>query len=120
MLQSKHKSFRTAWYLLLLLGIQLLVTVSASAQGDSLAFGDKKWISHGLKGEIYSLSSETKALPNFDTMKAAGTIYTNKIDVPARNWTTGFPGLPDRKEWFAVVYTGTFKVQKPGHYTFRL
>lgn len=120
MLRLKCKRNKLLGSLLLVIGLQLLCNFSASAQGDSLAFGDKKWIPNGLKGEIYFLASGTTALPNFDTMKAAGTIYTDKIDVPERSWTTGFPGVPDRKEWFAVVYTGSFKVKKPGHYTFRL
>jgi hypothetical protein len=59
-------------------------------------------------------------MPRFDTMSVKGKIYTKKIDVPIRSWNTGFPGVPDRHEWFGVVYEGDFKVAKPGKYIFRL
>lgn len=87
---------------------------------DSLAFGDKKWVNEALMGRIYFLPDTTKQLPDFDTLKVQGTLYSKKIDVPLRNWTSGFPGVPGRNQWFAVVYTGHFKVKKTGSYIFRL
>lgn len=88
---------------------------------DSLAFGDRNWIGHGLEGKIYYLPENNSKLPaNFDTMKAEGTIYTKTIDVPNRSWSTGFPGVGNRFEWFAIVYKGIFKPKKAGRYSFRL
>jgi hypothetical protein len=117
---SKYKVYGPFCWVLLVTIFPLLIPLCLKAQTDSLAFGDKKWISDGVKGDIYFLQAGTQALPDFDTMKSAGTIYAKKIDVPERSWTTGFPGVPDRIEWFAIVYNGSFKVKKPGHYTFRL
>jgi hypothetical protein len=88
---------------------------------DSLAFGDKNWISQGLEGKIYYLPENTSNLPgDFDTLKVQGTIYTKTIDVPSRSWSTGFPGVGNRFEWFAIVYKGILKPEKAGRYTFRL
>src|ERR1700704_1411356 len=56
----------------------------------------------------------------FDTMGVQGTIYTKTIDIPNRAWSTGFPGVSDRFEWFAIEYKGKFKAKKAGHYLFRL
>ena len=87
---------------------------------DSLAFGDTKWISDGLKGKIYLLPENTSKLPLFDTMQAVGTLYTHTLDVSNRSWETGFPGVPDRFEWFGIEYKGNFRVKKTGHYKFRI
>jgi len=96
-----------------------VIPIKIAAQ-DSLAFGDRNWVSEALMGRIYFLPDTTHNLPNFDTLKVQGTVYAKKIDVPVRHWTTGFPGVPGRNQWFAVVYTGQFKVKKPGKYFFRL
>ena len=89
-------------------------------KNDSLAFGDLNWVSDGFRGKVYLLPEDTKALPDFDSMKPVNTLYTKTINIPTRDWETGFPGLPDRVEWFAVVYQGNFKVKEAGHYSFRL
>lgn len=86
----------------------------------SNAFGGKDWISNGLAGKIYALPENTQQLPDFDTMRSLGTIYTKEINVPNRDWTEGFPGVTDRFEWFGIEYKGSFTVKKPGHYTFQL
>lgn len=100
--------------------LSVILSLTSIAQNDSLAFGDKKKIDNALKGEIYALPDTTHSLPDFGKLKPLGTIYTNKIDVSPREWTTGFPGVPDRKEWFGIVYTGSFKINKTGSYIFRL
>ena len=102
------------------IAIGLLICFSANSQADGKNFGTKDWISNGLEGKIYLLPEETQQLPDFDTMKSVGTIYTKEIDIPTRSWEEGFPGVTDRFEWFAIDYKGTFKVKKAGHYTFNL
>lgn len=105
-------------FILLISGI--IFSLSSFSQNDSLAFGDKKKIDDALKGEIYALPDTSSMLPDFTKLKPLGTLYTQKIDVSPREWTTGFPGVPDRKEWFGIVYTGSFKITKAGTYIFRL
>ena len=92
-----------------------------SNEKDSLAFGDKNWISDGLEGKIYFLPEGTSKLPSsFDTTNVQGSIYTKTLNVPERSWSNGFPGVSDRFEWFAIEYKGEFKPAKAGLYTFRL
>ena len=93
---------------------------TAAVVNDSLAFGDTKWISDGLKGKIYFLPENTSKLPVFDSMRSQGTLYTRMLNIPTRSWETGFPGVPDRFEWFGIEYKGNFRVRKPGHYSFRI
>lgn len=104
---------------LLLAILMVILSPGASAQ-DSLAFGDKPRISDGLMGKIYYIPAGTDSLPDFDTLKRKGTIYIKTFNIPVRNWETGFPGLPGRNEWFAIVYTGSFLVKRAGHYNFRI
>ncbi len=95
-------------------------TKTTDVKKDSLAFGDLNWVSNGLVGKVYWLAVNTNALPNFDTMSSVNTLYATTLNIPTRNWETGFPGLADRFEWFAIEYKGYFKVKNAGHYTFRL
>lgn len=90
------------------------------AQNNTKNFGDSIFISNGLMGKVYLLPDTTSGLPYFDTMEAVSTIYTKALDIPARSWDAGFPGVPDRFEWFGIEYTGTFKPVKSGKYYFRL
>jgi hypothetical protein len=83
-------------------------------------FGSTKPKKKALQGNIYFLEKNTRRLPDFEEMEPVGTIYANKLDVPARRFDEGFPGITERDEWFAIVYTGTFKVNRPGTYKFRL
>src|SRR5690242_14651052 len=83
-------------------------------------FGTKVRIDNGLEGHIYALPADTRMLPDFDTMSALGTIYTKELNIPRRSWTTGFPGVTDRFEWFGIEYKATFTVKKEGEYTFTL
>ncbi|HEX6846411.1 MAG TPA: PA14 domain-containing protein [Chitinophagaceae bacterium] len=83
-------------------------------------FGTRDRTSNGLEGNIYALSPDTRSLPDFDTMQSLGKVYAKELNIPARSWTEGFPGITDRFEWFAIEYKGIFTVKKPGRYTFML
>ena len=74
----------------------------------------------GFRGDIYLLKPGTEKLPNFKRHKAVGSIYTPVLDVPARTFTDGFPGVTNRFEWFAIDYNGKFWVENPGRYRFAL
>ena len=104
---------------LFLLSFSIITKIDAQIQSDSLAFGDMKRVEHGIRGKLYALPAGTQNLPDFDTMKPMGTVYTTKIDVPTRDWSTGFPGATNMREWFGVLYEATFTVNKAGHYEFR-
>lgn len=92
-----------------------------TAQTNSDAFGDSIPISNGLLGRIYLLPDTTTHLPDFDTLSALSEpIYAKGIDVSERSWSTGFPGLRNRFEYFGIEYTTSFQVLLPGWYHFHL
>lgn len=83
-------------------------------------FGTKDRIDNGFKGNIFALSSDTRQLPDFDTMQPLGSIYTKELNIPRRSWTNGFPGVTDRFEWFGIEYNAKFRANKGGRYIFTL
>ena len=74
----------------------------------------------GLRGEIYLLKPDTDRLPKFEKLKSVGAVYTSALNIPTRDFQTGFPGVTNRYEWFAIDYTGNFYVGNPGTYRFLL
>ena len=85
------------------------------------SFGTKNPGLFNLKGAIYFLSPDCDEMPaDLEKQKPAGFIYTDKLDVPLRAFEEGFPGVTDRYEYFGVVYSGVFQIDKPGKYRWRL
>jgi hypothetical protein len=83
-------------------------------------FGTTVFSSTGFRGDIYFLKPETVKLPRFERGRPVGSIYTNVLHVPARDFREGFPGVTDRLEWFVIEYHGRFWVQEAGEYDFSL
>lgn len=83
-------------------------------------FGTTVVVPFGLAGDLYYLQPDTTFLPNFDKMTPVGRIYTNHLNIPAREFAGGFPGVTSRIEWFAIDYNGRFWVENPGKYIFSL
>jgi flagellar motor protein MotB len=74
-----------------------------------------------LTGTIYFLTEKETRMPaDLGTRKPEGTIYTDRIDVPVRRFTDGFPGITDRFAWFGVFYTGRFFIDVPGEYEWEI
>lgn len=73
-----------------------------------------------LTAQYYYLPEGTEALPDFDSLTPDGTIEKPTLNVPERSYIRGFPGVPDRREYFGVLYTGSFALEQPGGYGFRL
>ena len=96
------------------------VLANGRAQSSTPVFGTTVVIPSGLRGEIYFLPPNTKKLPGFSSLDPVGTVYTSQLDVTARQFTEGFPGVTDRIEWFAIDYTGRFWIENPDHYVFAL
>ncbi len=92
-----------------------------SGQKDAAAtFGTTVVIPSGLRGRIYKIHKYAKGLPDFGRLKPIGTIYTSSLDVPARDFREGFPGVTKRFEGFAIDYAGRFWIAEPGLYRFAL
>jgi len=106
-------------FVLILIALDVLCT-SAMGQGNENPFGSATSDSTSLKGDIYYLPEGASSLPDFSSLTPVGSIYTKVLDIPMRSFTSGFPGVTDRFEWFAIRYTGTFNVDTQGDYAFRL
>lgn len=100
-----------------MLALALLI---AFAQEPVPTFGTTVVINSGLKGLVYHIRHNSEHLPRFEKLKPKGTIYTTSLNVPPRDFKTGFPGVTTRFEWFAIDYTGKFWIEKPGLYRFSL
>jgi hypothetical protein len=88
--------------------------------GEMATFGTTVVASSGLKGRIYFLKPGAIALPKFEKLEPVGTIYTNGLNIPPRDFEDGFPGVTNRFEWFAIDYRGRFYIDQPGKYRFIL
>jgi PA14 domain-containing protein len=98
-----------------------LYKFSTTVIGEPLyTFGTTVAANSGFRGEIYFISTGSKKLPNFSTLKPVGVIYTPYLAVPLRAFDEGFPGVTERFEWFAIDYTGRFWVSEQGTYRFAL
>lgn len=73
-----------------------------------------------LRGAVYNIPTTTGRIPDFDALTPVASVCTTKLDALARPNFQGFPGVKERLEWFAIDYRGTFKVDVPGDYKFRL
>lgn len=99
----------------------LATAVLAPAQDNpNLTFGTTVASSAGLRGDVYLLKDDAVELPNFKRLRPVGSVYTTSLNIPARSFTTGFPGITDRFEWFAIDYNGRIWVDQAGRYQFRL
>jgi hypothetical protein len=98
-----------------------LISQSAAQQDPPIAsFGTTVVSPAGLHGEVYHIPVRTNRIPKFDKLKSRGSIYIDSLNIPARSFTEGFPGVTKRFEWFAIDYTGRFWIEKPGLYGFSL
>jgi len=84
------------------------------------AFGTATKTELSLEGRIYFLSEKAVKLPDFAKEKSQGSIFADQFDVAPQDFTTGFPGVTNRFEWFAIDYQGTIYVPATGEYAFRL
>jgi len=86
----------------------------------STVFGTTVLKPGGLTGLVYALAPDTPRLPVFDRMRPISKIYTTSLNIPWQAFTLGFPGVPERFEWFAIDYTGNIWISKAGRYRFTL
>jgi hypothetical protein len=74
-----------------------------------------------MRGQVYAIPLETRLIPDFNTLSPIETVCLDRLDVtPRRSVYPAFPGMRDRYRWFAVNLEGTFTVDDPGLYYFRL
>jgi hypothetical protein len=73
-----------------------------------------------LRGVVCFIPKDTAHIRDVQSCDPVTSLYTDELNVPERNFLKGFPGIPDRTEWFAIDYTGKFNVSRAGEYSFRL
>lgn len=98
--------------------LALLAAGSASAQGGG--FGTAGTVPFALQGRVYFIPEGSEQLPDFSRLRPQGTISTTVLNIQPQSFTTGFPGVTDRFEWFAIDYQGRIMLPQAGTYTFRL
>jgi hypothetical protein len=113
---------RRKWIPLAALCVPLFLEAPVLAQdeGKVAVFGTTVVNPSGLRGEVFMIPKSTKTVPKFEKLTPLGFIYTDSLNIPTREFDTGFPGITDRFEWFAIDYTGRFYIQIPGLYRFSL
>ncbi len=87
---------------------------------DDTPFGSTTPTADSLVGNLYFLPENTQRIPNLLGLTPVGQVYTRRIDIPARSFEEGFPGVSERFEWFAIRYTGTVTFPTAGNYAFRI
>jgi PA14 domain len=84
-------------------------------------FGYDKPIRGCFEGIVYPLGARTRQLPlDYSPLSPISVVYACEWDIPTREWKTGFPGVPDHFEWFAIRYTGSFFIEEGGDWNFRI
>jgi fibro-slime domain-containing protein len=94
-----------------------ILTQGISGAGDGLFAGNGTGTLHA---EICFIPETTRSLREIQSCPPIYEQYLDRINIPQRPFTAGFPGFPDRFEFFAVNIQGSFRVTQPGAYHFRL
>ena len=94
--------------------------VAGCTPAPQAPFGTKEKTDVSMEGKIYYLPTDARRLPDFASLPSHGSIFTDKWDITERAFKSGFPGVSDRFEWFAIDYRGSVYVPVAGKYQFRL
>jgi len=100
--------------------LSLFLLASTVLADQSPGLGQKDPGLLNLRGSIYFLDDAASMPDDLAKRKVDGVIYADKLDVPERSFTEGFPGVTDRFEWFGVLYEGNFETPIAGTYGFKL
>jgi PA14 domain len=73
-----------------------------------------------LLGEVFFVAKTTTKLPDFSTLMSSGILFAPELNIPANEFSSGFPGVDSRSEYFAIRYEGPLTVANPGVYDLRL
>jgi hypothetical protein len=83
-------------------------------------FGYDKPVWGCFEGQVMFIERDAPQLPtDYSKYEVKSRVYACEWNIPERRFEEGFPGVEDRFEWFAIRYQGTFRVTRPGTYTFR-
>ena len=88
-----------------------------SGPGGAFPFGGAE--GHFL-AQVCFIPEGTHSLRSLGACQVETTFRTNQFNVPTRVFDQGFPGVSERSEWFAILYTGSFEASRAGMYEFAL
>jgi hypothetical protein len=83
-------------------------------------FGSNVADAESFMGNIYFLPTDTQKLPDFSKLSISGSLFAKTFAVADGDFTTGFPGVDARSEFFGIVYDGPLTVTKDAVYEMRL
>jgi flagellar motor protein MotB len=98
----------------------VVVTPPPTTPADN-AFGYETPVWGCFEGNVMFIEANSQKLPtDYSKYAVSSRLYACEWNIPARSFDEGFPGVTDRFEWFAIVYSGMFSVSAPGTYQFRI
>lgn len=98
-----------------------IISLPLNAQKNVEDFGQLKPLLASFKGTIYALPDTVRRYtPSVEDLPTLGYIYTQTLNITERDLTYDFPGVPNRRMWFGIVYKGVFELEEAGKYEFRL
>lgn len=83
-------------------------------------FGSGTLDPEGFTGLVFFLPAGATKFPDPSSLQASASLWTRKIDVTPAQFATGFAGLGNRKENFAIRYEGPLEVKTGADYSMRL
>ena len=95
-----------------------VVVTPVPVRRDTGLFGNGDSTS-ALKGLVYFIPNDTMKMPDVSAMTPQALVYTNQLQIATRDYQEGIAGT-NRSEFYAIQYTGSFTVSKPGTYQFSL
>ncbi len=95
--------------------------VQPPAEPSPNVFGYEKPVLGCFEGQVFPLANDAPKLPtDYASLTPVSVVYACEWDIAPRAWDQGFPGIADRFEWFAIRYSGAFRIATAGEYTFRI
>jgi len=76
--------------------------------------------SGAFRADVCFIEPSVRLLTDITVCTPVATFFTSELNVSPRRFDRGFPGLGQRTEWFAIKFSGKFKVGADDSYTFRL
>ena len=89
-------------------------------QATEYTFGTTVTSTSALQGRVYLVKPGVKELPKFEKLEPVGSIYTKSLNIWPQNFREGFPGVTDRREWFAIDYAAKIWCEDAGTYRFSM
>jgi PA14 domain len=83
-------------------------------------FGTTTPLPGALHAKVYHLPSGVEKLPEFESLKSVGDLYTYSLQIKPQVYREEYPGPIKRETWFGLDYFGKFWIKQPGTFRFFL